>query len=165
MDFLRKKMKGTPTGEALPTSTPDVKSTETTPYQSGVPSEFEKNTTEPSVHSARSKSDSQHPDGADPATQPTVGANAIESAEKKLEAIEKGDEKNGEEDAEEEDDTEYPKAMKLYLITIALCLSVFCLALDNTVSTPKDNGVLHLCGEYVVSRTSRPSPNNIEDTC
>lgn len=33
----------------------------------------------------------------------------------------------------DDDDVEYPKAMKLALITIALCLSVFCMALDNTI--------------------------------
>ncbi|KAH7132101.1 major facilitator superfamily domain-containing protein [Dendryphion nanum] len=35
--------------------------------------------------------------------------------------------------AEEDDDFEYPKAWKLAAITIALCLSVFCMALDNTI--------------------------------
>lgn len=36
---------------------------------------------------------------------------------------------------EEEDDenVEYPKAWKLAVITLALCLSVFCMALDNTI--------------------------------
>jgi MFS family permease len=34
---------------------------------------------------------------------------------------------------DEEDDMEYPKAWKLTVITIALCLSVFCMALDNTI--------------------------------
>ncbi|KAI6883300.1 MFS transporter [Hortaea werneckii] len=47
------------------------------------------------------------------------------AAEKKIEGMEK--------EADEEDNTEYPKAMKLALITIALCLSVFCMALDNTI--------------------------------
>lgn len=40
-----------------------------------------------------------------------------------------------EEEEEEEDETEYPKAMQLALISIALCLSVFCMALDNTIIT------------------------------
>lgn len=35
--------------------------------------------------------------------------------------------------ANDEDDFEYPKAWKLAAITIALCLSVFCMALDNTI--------------------------------
>ncbi|KAL1302086.1 hypothetical protein AAFC00_002524 [Neodothiora populina] len=38
-----------------------------------------------------------------------------------------------EEKHEEEDDTDYPTSWKLGLITIALCLSVFCMALDNTI--------------------------------
>lgn len=118
MDFFRKK-KEQKSGEGLPSSTLDVKSTETTPYQSGVPSEFEKEMpTEPSLHSARSQSDSQHPEEAKPA----IGENAIESAEKKVEGIEK-------EADEELDDTEYPTALKLTLITIALCLSVLCMGM------------------------------------
>lgn len=36
-------------------------------------------------------------------------------------------------DDDDEDDTEYPTAWKLGLITTALCLSVFCMALDNTI--------------------------------
>ncbi|GAB7340606.1 hypothetical protein MBLNU457_7014t1 [Dothideomycetes sp. NU457] len=36
-------------------------------------------------------------------------------------------------DQEEEDTTEYPSGVKLTLITVALCLSVFCMALDNTI--------------------------------
>jgi hypothetical protein len=49
----------------------------------------------------------------------------------KVDAAEK---KEGEEE-EEEDLTEYPKSMQLALISIALCLSVFCMALDNTIIT------------------------------
>lgn len=37
------------------------------------------------------------------------------------------------EEQEEEDDTDYPKSFKLALVTTALCLSVFCMALDNTI--------------------------------
>lgn len=36
-------------------------------------------------------------------------------------------------DAAEVDNTDYPKGMKLALITAALMLSVFCMALDNTI--------------------------------
>lgn len=120
MDFFRKK-KEEPSNAVPTTSSSDVKSSETTPYQSGVPSEFEKEIpTEPSVHSARSKSDSQRQNSTGE-VQPTLeGDNAIQSAEKKLEAVEK-------EEQENEDDIDYPKAMKLTLITIALCLSVFCM--------------------------------------
>lgn len=34
---------------------------------------------------------------------------------------------------EGEDDIEYPKSWKLAMISIGLCLSVFCMALDNTI--------------------------------
>lgn len=47
-------------------------------------------------------------------------------------ASEVGD-KTHHENGEEEDDLEYPKSWKLGLITVALCLSVFCVALDNTI--------------------------------
>ena len=46
--------------------------------------------------------------------------------EKKIDAI-------GKEEEEREADIEYPSGLKLTLITIALCLSVFCMALDNTI--------------------------------
>jgi hypothetical protein len=42
----------------------------------------------------------------------------VQAAEKKIEQ---------EDDDEEDDDTEYPSGMKLALISIALCLSVFCM--------------------------------------
>lgn len=32
-----------------------------------------------------------------------------------------------------EDEIEYPKAWRLAVVTLALCLSVFCMALDNTI--------------------------------
>ena len=34
---------------------------------------------------------------------------------------------------EEDDESRYPKALQLTLITIALCLAVFCMAIDNTI--------------------------------
>ncbi|KAF2441142.1 MFS general substrate transporter [Karstenula rhodostoma CBS 690.94] len=39
----------------------------------------------------------------------------------------------GAEEAEPENEDEYPKAWRLAAITVALCLSVFCMALDNTI--------------------------------
>jgi hypothetical protein len=65
--------------------------------------------------------------------------------ETNLESNEKqGDlEEENQEDLEEEnqvasptdsdEEIEYPKSWKLGLITLALCLSVFCMALDNTI--------------------------------
>lgn len=51
----------------------------------------------------------------------------LNPAEKKAEAI------SNDEEQEEEDNTEYPKSVQLALITVALCLSVFCMAIDNTI--------------------------------
>ncbi|THW78166.1 MFS transporter, partial [Aureobasidium pullulans] len=49
-----------------------------------------------------------------------------------------GDEKplpdsDGSQNDEEDPEVEYPTSIKLLLITIALCLTVFCIALDNTI--------------------------------
>ena len=38
-----------------------------------------------------------------------------------------------EEGDDNEDESHYPRALPFALITIALCLSVFCMALDNTI--------------------------------
>jgi EmrB/QacA subfamily drug resistance transporter len=82
---------------------------------------------------------------ADEKTQPTATSTAPESrsqshdgevtaAEKDTNVEGAATKKQGEEE-EEEDETEYPKSMQLALISIALCLSVFCMALDNTIIT------------------------------
>ncbi|KAF7190997.1 MFS-type efflux pump MFS1 [Pseudocercospora fuligena] len=49
--------------------------------------------------------------------------------EKRIEGIEA----DADAQAEQEDQTEFPHGLKLAAITIALCLSVFCMALDNTI--------------------------------
>ena len=49
------------------------------------------------------------------------------AAEKKIYAMQKDEEE------QEVDDTDFPKSTQLVLITVALCLSVFCMALDNTI--------------------------------
>ncbi|KAF2280982.1 MFS general substrate transporter [Westerdykella ornata] len=41
--------------------------------------------------------------------------------------------KSGEQSSESDAEFEYPKSWRLAAITIALCLSVFCMALDNTI--------------------------------
>ena len=111
MDFFKKKSK----------ATSDVKSVDNnTPVQSGAPSELEKEIRkEPSVHSTTSRSESQ------PAT--TQVAETTLPPEEQNAVEKKSDNADG---AEDEDDIEYPKAMKLTLITIALCLSVFCMAVS-----------------------------------
>lgn len=82
---------------------------------------------------------------ADEKMQPTTTATAPESRPQShdgdIVAAEKDpnvagvDKKEEEEEEVEEDETEYPKAAQLALISIALCLSVFCMALDNTIIT------------------------------
>lgn len=126
MDFFRKKREQRQQpSESLPTTaSSDVKSSDTTPYHSGVPSEFEKEIPrEPSVHSAQSKS--THP--SEDAKAEGEKETAIQSAEKKLDAIEK------EEEEENDDGVTYPTGVKLTLITIALCLSVFCMGMLSPV--------------------------------
>ncbi|OQO09092.1 hypothetical protein B0A48_05983 [Cryoendolithus antarcticus] len=59
--------------------------------------------------------------------QSDIPESDMNAAEKKIAGIE------ADEEAAEEDNTEYPKKMQLFLITVALCLSVFCFALDNTI--------------------------------
>lgn len=81
---------------------------------------------------------------ADEKMQSTTTATAPESrsqshegdvvAAEKNTTVENANKKESEEE-EEEDDIEYPKSMQLALISIALCLSVFCMALDNTIIT------------------------------
>lgn len=51
----------------------------------------------------------------------------MNDAEKKIAGIQQDEEEK------EEDESEYPKAGALTLITTALCLSIFCMALDNTI--------------------------------
>ena len=94
----------------------DVQSDVTSPSHSGAPSitDLEKTEAEQSQKAT---------DGKESSTQlPETEMNA---AEKRIDGIQK--------DAEENDEVDYPKSMKLVLITIALCLSVFCMALDNTI--------------------------------
>jgi hypothetical protein len=55
-------------------------------------------------------------------------------ADEKNEVEEKTSKRNSQASAsDEDDDFEYPTKWKLTAITIALCLSVFCMALDNTI--------------------------------
>ena len=98
-------------GDKSEVATPEVKSDESTPVQSGTPS-----VRDPEKAKLESAAQSPERDG-----------NEDTLAEKKIEGLEA--------DADAEDDAakDYPQAMKLALITIALCLSVFCMALDNTI--------------------------------
>jgi len=87
---------------------------------SGTPSVADKEKADPAavtVHAPESRTGSQD----EPLQEVDMNA-----TEKKIDAIEKDEEA-------EEDDADYPHATKLALITVALCLSVFCMALDNTI--------------------------------
>ncbi|KAL1588251.1 hypothetical protein WHR41_03095 [Cladosporium halotolerans] len=81
---------------------------------------------------------SDAPSIADEKMQPTATSTLPESRshstedEKPAALKEQAAETTGE-DEDEEDETEYPKSTQLILITVALCLSVFCMALDNTI--------------------------------
>ncbi|KAK6425937.1 MFS sugar transporter [Oleoguttula sp. CCFEE 5521] len=63
--------------------------------------------------------------------QSDVPESDMNAAEKKIAGI--GADEEAAERESEEDNTVYPKKMQLFLITVALCLSVFCFALDNTI--------------------------------
>jgi hypothetical protein len=63
-------------------------------------------------------------DVAPPQTHPS---NLLD--EKSADGVETVREEKEAADEEEEDDYDYPKSFKLFLISLALCLSVFCMAL------------------------------------
>ncbi|KAK3631965.1 MFS sugar transporter [Elasticomyces elasticus] len=113
--FSKKKPETAP---ATTTETPRPGSDETTPAPSTAPSVLD--------------SEKQH-EKTDPATD--INATEVRSHSRDDEtALEKRIDSLGKEGENPEDDgIVYPKAMQLTLITIALCLSVFCMALDNTI--------------------------------
>lgn len=94
--------------KAAEAAMPDVKS----PSDSEAPSLTEKD-----------KSDLETTQAPEDVTMPAKPNEEV-AAEKKADS---------EEEEEEDDESRYPKAMALTLITIALCLAVFCMALDNTI--------------------------------
>lgn len=112
---------------ARPVTQSDVDSDATTPVQSGTPSIIgsEKHkSSEPAMDSVISIDGTLH-DGH---------ASTEEKADDAIQTNDKVETEEDEEKEEEEiDDTDYPHGMKLVLITLALSLSVFCMALDNTI--------------------------------
>jgi hypothetical protein len=74
---------------------------------------------------------------ADEKMQPTTTATAPESrsashdngpiAPDQNKSVQDAEKKTEQEEEEEEDDIEYPQKMQLFLISVALCLSVFCM--------------------------------------
>ncbi len=116
-------------GASSPADTPDVKSSETTPVQSGAPSitDDEKKDADASVQPTESRTDSQTGDvesKEQPLAEVTDGDNEMEKRIEGLGHIDTND---------EDDESKYPKSTQFALISVALCLSVFCMALDNTI--------------------------------
>jgi ABC-type multidrug transport system permease subunit len=93
-------------------TTPEVKAEQTTPSDSEAPSVADKEKTGLETPHEAQEVRSQSKDEDE------------NVAEKKA-----GDEQEEEED----DESRYPKALQLTLISIALCLAVFCMAIDNTI--------------------------------
>lgn len=113
--FTRKKQDAP--SAASTTETPRPGSYESTPQPSKAPSVLDKEKNEPmgvTVDATESRTHSRDDD--------------MNPMEKRIDGIQRD-----EEELEADDGIEYPKKMKLALITIALCLSVFCMALDNTI--------------------------------
>jgi EmrB/QacA subfamily drug resistance transporter len=85
----------------------------------------------------RKSKDSSRPESLE-ATSPGMlqSSEKLDEANIRTASVVSGDEKpvTGTEPQNEEDpEIEYPTAIKLTLISIALCLAVFCIALDNTI--------------------------------
>ena len=112
--FSKKKQEAAP--EA--TETPRLGSNDTTPAHSGTPSVLDKEKAEPAEVTINSTDSRTHSRGQD-------GEHALEKTTES--------DAQDEQDLEDDADIEYPSGMKLALITTALCLSVFCMALDNTI--------------------------------
>ncbi|KAF2034714.1 MFS general substrate transporter [Setomelanomma holmii] len=85
---------------------------------------------EPSVYEKKGVVESVLPSAA--ASVKNVEPSGI-VADEKDESEVKTSKRNSQASASDEDDFEYPTKWKLTAITIALCLSVFCMALDNTI--------------------------------
>lgn len=114
---------------APPVDASDVRSGDTTQVHSGTPSEIieEKSDMETTVKApeSRTSSSSQHRD-LTTHDKEMGAADTDNAAERKIEAL-------GTDENEEEDESKYPKSTQFALISVALCLSVFCMALDNTI--------------------------------
>jgi hypothetical protein len=90
----------------------------------------------PSVMDYEKTDASLAPSAREPSAEPHTAPGTANSKERTVV------EEAGEEAEEDDDDEDYPKAWRLTVITVALCLSVFCMALVCTshamVSTPAD---------------------------
>lgn len=90
---------------------------------SDVPSEMEYSHGDEKTAAAESTVVSRAPSGEGNLAEKRVAAIEAEAEEQAAEAAA----------AAAEDESQYPSGGKLALITVALCLSVFCVALDNTI--------------------------------
>ncbi|CAD0013159.1 unnamed protein product, partial [Aureobasidium pullulans] len=84
------------------------------------------------------KSKDSNPEALETTSPGVLQSEKTDDAHIRTASVVSGDEKplpdsDGSQNDEEDPEVEYPTSIKLLLITIALCLTVFCIALDNTI--------------------------------
>lgn len=88
---------------------------------------------EPSFLEKKEPAESVMPSTAPSMREPSAEPSALEEKEAKVQPDDKAAEQkstaSASDDDDDDDDFEYPKAWRLAVITLALCLSVFCMAL------------------------------------
>ncbi|KAF2684726.1 MFS general substrate transporter [Lentithecium fluviatile CBS 122367] len=91
----------------------------------------EATTMAPSVVDTKEPSENVRPDTT--STTPSARDTSVERKQAPTEVEKNMGETAMDSSADDDENFEYPTAWKLAVITIALCLSVFCMALDNTI--------------------------------
>ncbi|THX77179.1 MFS transporter [Aureobasidium pullulans] len=84
------------------------------------------------------KTKDSNPEALEATSPGVLQSEKTDDAHIRTASVVSGDEKplpdsDGSQNDEEDPEVEYPTSIKLLLITIALCLTVFCIALDNTI--------------------------------
>ncbi|KAG2161546.1 MFS transporter [Aureobasidium pullulans] len=84
------------------------------------------------------KAKDSNPEALEATSPGVLQSEKTDDAHIRTESVVSGDEKplpdsDGSQNDDEDPEVEYPTSIKLLLITIALCLTVFCIALDNTI--------------------------------
>ncbi|TIA06543.1 MFS transporter [Aureobasidium pullulans] len=84
------------------------------------------------------KTKDSYPEALEATSPGVLQSEKTDDAHIRTASVVSGDEKplpdsDGSQNDEEDPEVEYPTSIKLLLITIALCLTVFCIALDNTI--------------------------------
>ncbi|THZ86681.1 MFS transporter [Aureobasidium pullulans] len=84
------------------------------------------------------KTKDSNPEALEATSPDVLQSEKTDDAHIRTASVVSGDEKplpdsDGSQNDEEDPKVEYPTSIKLLLITIALCLTVFCIALDNTI--------------------------------